>query len=712
MPRGALAALDPITGAVRTDFVNNITGGIGTNGELVVQRLKLTHDEGRLLVVHTGRQVNGQDRYGIAIINTRTNKLTPWRTRLCEDNLQFVGGIQRVYGGDVAPDDSYFVVTSGSGGDRPPINDTAIAFDLAGGDNMQPRWISRHFDSVYSVAITEAGVYIGGHFQWAESPTSPQPWPGLDDVGYGTGQGLSGYGLGDAVVKRFHLAALEPRRRHRAGVVRAVELLRGRQVHGGHAARPVRRRRRQHQGQLQRGPRGVLRLPERGRAERHADRDHRPDRGPHRARRRAVSRSPARRTAASGIQRVEVEVMDRVTGRYLADNLTTWGSTTSNTIDATLDPGTGANRTWRLPLTIAGNRELLVRARAVASNGTADNTKATKKFETFGLTDQPPNTTVTGPASPVGALTFTITGIGHRRRRRQRHQLHDAGQPEPLPAGRRDDVGDVPHLPGRARRRGGDQHHVVLRDHGALRERVVRPGPGPGHHRSVRPGHRRPALDRRGERPGAHGLDHPAGADGAAHHRPDRRRSTPGQPLTFAGSATDDGAVREVYVALRNNNTGERLASDGSWGTTVIAGAYRISPVNLNQRSYNWSYTTPFNLSPGTYTFTMGAVDDIGLSTASANQGRLTLNAQIPGDNPPDARLNTTGTITGGQVLSLDLAGTATDDRGVARVMVAIQDDGHQPLPAAERLALRRLHHHRRHDGQSRGRRAPPGPCR
>ena len=40
--------------------------------------------------------------------------------------------------------------------------------------------------------------------------TAPQPWPGLDDEGYGTGQGLSGYGLGDAVVKRDHLGALNP----------------------------------------------------------------------------------------------------------------------------------------------------------------------------------------------------------------------------------------------------------------------------------------------------------------------------------------------------------------------------------------------------------------------------------------------------------------------------------------------------------------------
>ena len=55
--------------------------------------------------MHTGRQVNGQDRYGVALVSTATKQLLPWRTRLWDDNLQFVGGIQRVYGADIAPDD-------------------------------------------------------------------------------------------------------------------------------------------------------------------------------------------------------------------------------------------------------------------------------------------------------------------------------------------------------------------------------------------------------------------------------------------------------------------------------------------------------------------------------------------------------------------------------------------------------------------------------
>ena len=106
------------------------------------------------------------------------------------------------------------MVTSGSGGDLPPISDTAVAYPLTDASltdsDVQPLWISRHFDSIYSVAITEVAVYVGGHFGFIESPTSDDPWPGLDNVGYGTGQGLAGYGLGDQVVRRDHIAAISP----------------------------------------------------------------------------------------------------------------------------------------------------------------------------------------------------------------------------------------------------------------------------------------------------------------------------------------------------------------------------------------------------------------------------------------------------------------------------------------------------------------------
>ena len=157
--RTGLAAVNAASGAVDASFNNNLSGGIGVNGALGVPQLKLTHDNTKLLVVHTGRQIAGQDRLGMGIIDTATKELLPFRSTLWDLNLGRVGGVTRIYGADIAPDDSYFVVTSGSGGDAPPISDTAVAYPLNAASlqdsDVQPIWISRHFDSIYSVAITE-----------------------------------------------------------------------------------------------------------------------------------------------------------------------------------------------------------------------------------------------------------------------------------------------------------------------------------------------------------------------------------------------------------------------------------------------------------------------------------------------------------------------------------------------------------------------------
>jgi len=150
-----LAAVSATDGDVDTGFDNQLAGGLGVGGILTVKQLKLTHDDSKLLVVHTGRKIDEQERQGVGLIDTATKQLLPWRTRLWDQYLPVVGGIQRIYAGDIAPNDEYFVVTSGSGGDRPPISDTAIAFPIAGNDFVEPLWVSRCFDSVYSVAITE-----------------------------------------------------------------------------------------------------------------------------------------------------------------------------------------------------------------------------------------------------------------------------------------------------------------------------------------------------------------------------------------------------------------------------------------------------------------------------------------------------------------------------------------------------------------------------
>ncbi|MFS3130710.1 PKD domain-containing protein [Nocardioides sp. Bht2] len=674
VPRSGLVAVDALTGVVRSDFVNNITGGIGTNGELTVQRLKLTHDEGRLLVVHTGRQVNGQDRYGVAIINTRTGKLTNWRSQIWDDNLQFVGGIQRVYGGDIAPDDSWFAVTSGSGGDRPPINDTVIAFPMDGGgsDDVKPLWISRHFDSVYSIAISEVAVYVGGHFAWQESPTAPQPWPGLDDVGYGTGQGLSGYGLGDAVVKRFHVGALNP------ADGTALEWNPGSNSYEGNKAMELTPRGLFTGGDATtQGGYNVGRIafydfntvaasngvettivdPIEGRIE--------PVNEPF-----TISGTAS---AAAGVQRVEVDVMDRGTRRYLNDDLTTWGSTTRNTFNATL-AGTGSQRTWSIPITMTSNRELVISARTVATNGTADNTRATKKIETFGLSDQPPNTNVTGPSSSViNTTTFTVTGtatddfgvnsVSFTVRDAQNRYL----QPDGTVSGSNYSFRFQPDVVGALSTTWSQEITVPYEGTWKVQAKAT----DTAGQADLDTADRSWIVTTDGVPPTV-SITQPA-----VMNPPTSAQTvvvTPGAPLTFSGTANDDESLNLIEIQLRNSTTRENLAADGTWGVDAIAGWHRISPANLNQSSYNWSWTTPFNLTPGTYTFSIRAEDQLGLGTSSANQGRLTLSAQIPGDAPPNGLLAVTGTQTGGQSLSLNLTGTATDDKGVASVRISLED--------------------------------------
>ena len=671
--RRSLAAVNGTTGAVDTGFVNNLSGGIGVNGALSVQRLKLTRDLSKLLVVHTGRQVNGEDRYGVALINTATKQLLPWRTRLWEDNLQFVGGIQRAYGADIAPGDDWFAVTSGSGGDRPPINDTVMAFPINGGDDVEPRWISRHFDSVYSIAITEKAVYVGGHMGWAESPTAPDPWPGLDDVGYGTGQGLSGYGLGDAVVNREHLAALN------STDGKALEWNPGSNSYEGNKAMEATTR-----GLFTGGDATTQGAANVGRIAFFDFNSVPASNGVETAITEPISgrvNPVAQQWLAKGtaqvpsgsIARVELEVIDRANNRYLADNLTTW-STTANTIITTLQSTGARTANWQLPLNLTGNRKLLLRARTVSSTGVADNTKATKKTETFGLTDQPPNTNVTGPSgSVIKTFAFTVTGtatddvgvnsISMTIRDGSNRYLQDDGTVSSTSNSFRitpDVVGAKSTTWSR---------EITVPSEGTWKAQA-RATDTAG----------QPDLDTAdGEWiVSESGIAPSVSISQPAVMVPPTAAQTltvaPGSPMTFRGSANDDEGLNVVEIRLNNSTTRENLASDGTWGTSAVLDWHRISPVSLTGTSYNWAYTTPFNLKPGNYTFEVRATDEIGLSTSSSNRGRLNIVAQVPGDAPPDGTLNVTGTILGGQSLHLDLAGKATDDKGVAGVQVSLRE--------------------------------------
>lgn len=679
--RTGLAAVDATTGVVDQTFDNSLSGGIGVNGQLGVPQLKLTHDSSKLLVIHTGRQIDGRDRLGMGLIDTSTKELLPWRSTLWDENLARVGGVTRICCGDIAPDDSYFVVSSGSGGDAPPISDTAIAYSLDAASlqnsDAQPLWISRHFDSIYSVAITEQAVYVGGHFQFIESPTSDVPWPGLDNVGYGTGQGLAGYGLGDQVVRRDHIAALNP------VDGRSVEWnpTGGSNSFEGDKAMEATSRGLfvggdgMWKGGVNTGrvgffdfntetfpptlPDTTITTPIEGRVVQNGV---------------SFDITGTARVASGTVGRVQVQVQDRDSGQYLQDDgtaFTTFGGT-ANTLNATLT-GTGTTRTWSLPAVIDVNRNLLVSAQAftTATGGTGDATRATKKIESFSIDDQTPTTSISGPSGVQTSTSFTMTGTavddhGVNRltywfRDEQQRYLQDDGTVDDIFntfSGEPDVIGATTAT---------WSYDVVLPHEGVWRGSAT-------------------AVDTEGQadlRSATRDwtVDSTAVAPTVRITQPVEMTppftvpavtAAPGSRITFAGSAADDEGLKNVEISLRNSQTGENLGNDCTWGVGISAGNCRISPVDIGGSSYSWSWATPFDLKPGTYTFSVRATDDEDLTTSSTNQGRLTINAQYAGDGPPDTTMTFIAPTDGSRIVNL--SGSATDETGVASVRVSLQD--------------------------------------
>ena len=149
------------------------------------------------------------------MIDTATKTLLPWRTRLWDDNLARLGGVTRIYAGDVSPDDSLLRREQRLRRRRPPISDTAIRFPIAGADNVQPDCGSPGTStaSTRSPSPRTRSTSAATSSSSRRRPRRPRG-PVSTNVGYGTGQGLSGYGLGDDVVRRDHLGAVDPATGH------------------------------------------------------------------------------------------------------------------------------------------------------------------------------------------------------------------------------------------------------------------------------------------------------------------------------------------------------------------------------------------------------------------------------------------------------------------------------------------------------------------
>jgi hypothetical protein len=169
-----LRAIDPATGA-DTGYINlKITGKTDPNDATRVRRVAANPAGTTLVALGNFTAIDGQARKQAFRIDLGATSaaLSPWRVpRFDLGCKSSIGMFSR--GVDFSPDGSYFViVTTGGPNGTAGLCDAAARFETAKvTSNVEPTWINwTGGDSLYSVAVTGATVYVGGHQRWLDNP--------------------------------------------------------------------------------------------------------------------------------------------------------------------------------------------------------------------------------------------------------------------------------------------------------------------------------------------------------------------------------------------------------------------------------------------------------------------------------------------------------------------------------------------------------------
>ncbi len=153
-----------------------------------VVTVDVTPDNTRLVVLHRGLLIGGQSRPGLATIDITNGggTLTSF-VASTPDLAEPIYGMERcnnqgirVTDMEISPDGSYFVVTH-TGADGLLVCDQIHRYETFATGATAPTWRTRAFDSVFSVAIDDDAVYVGGHFRYLPHPKAPSAYPGRID---------------------------------------------------------------------------------------------------------------------------------------------------------------------------------------------------------------------------------------------------------------------------------------------------------------------------------------------------------------------------------------------------------------------------------------------------------------------------------------------------------------------------------------------------
>ncbi|MEV5412406.1 delta-60 repeat domain-containing protein [Thermopolyspora sp. NPDC052614] len=171
--RSAIARLDARSGAVDPAFA--VTPGRPRGGQLKVYAMALAGDRLAVDGSFTTLDRLSRPQLGLIDVGSTPARVAPWRTSAYAADCWSVFP-SYVRGLDFSPDGKYFVVVTTGGpkhrGGTGPTCDSAARFEThsTGGD-IRPTWVNHTGgDSLYSVEVTGAAVYVGGHQRWLDNP--------------------------------------------------------------------------------------------------------------------------------------------------------------------------------------------------------------------------------------------------------------------------------------------------------------------------------------------------------------------------------------------------------------------------------------------------------------------------------------------------------------------------------------------------------------
>ncbi len=686
-PRAGLAELDANTGAVAAGWTIGIEGGIGVGGALSVKGLAVTPDSRSVMIMASAQKIGGLDRFGLAKVSIQgdTARMQNWRTKLFENNMAIRGGQFWFRGFDMSPDGKYFVLTT-SGGDGPPTNDVAVRFPIRGNgsDDVQPDWITRNFDSTYSAAIDDDVVYIGGHFQYTEAPGAMDPYPGDPNRSYGFGGDVNASVLGDQVIARQQVAALDPATGHALGWnpgangfngVYSLEVI-DRGLLLGHDGNIVADKEVGRHGFFDRNNPGNGGGDDGGGNGGGDDADLTLD---------TTITSPLTgqqfeidtdititggATAPEGIDKVQVTVFDLSQKLWLRPD-GTWGAWAGN--NATLAAGAGTTSSdWTFTFTPDARGEYEIKAKTFDNARGKDPAQPSIRITVNPTTeDANPNATIvqvdfSDPPGNVIDFRGTATDDFGVASMRAEFVDRDNGlylQPDGT-VGNYHAFDVALDNPGAT---GVNWEYSVTLPNGAWTASFIAIDTAGQRDDSAARHSRRIAVG--DERPSEITLD-TIDAD---------QEFAFGEDFVIAGTATDDIAIKSVTVRVLNLATSQGLLSTGEVG--VIDGSIRHNPSelsNLDEPFTNWTFPVTADLPPGRYQ--VNAIASDGAQTIGVT--RYIFIRSAAGDAVPDAFVTEpTGTET---VIdsSIVARGFATDDNGVDRIQVGFYFYGNDDVRA------------------------------